>query len=102
MRAVYLYTRTSSIFRRHCSDFTALSSTDFVAFALAAGDRSQVRDLLRKQGIELKVKIVLKSTDVALRDVDGSDAEREIFRYKLFALRIWGGCSFVFFYAQST
>ena len=97
MYAVYCYVNHNQTFHKNLVAYDTLTSTDFVAAALAAGDCNTVRDLLRKKGVELKVKTVLKSMDVALRDVEGSEAERGAFRYKFVALRIWNGCSFVFF-----
>ncbi len=32
-----------------------------------------------------------------LRDVDGSEAARDTLRYQFVALRIWSGCSLLFF-----
>ena len=34
---------------------------------------------------------------VATRSVEGTESERDIFRFKFVALRIWNGCSLVFF-----
>ena len=34
--------------------------------------------------------------DIALRGVEGSETERQMFRFKFSVLRIWGGCSLLF------
>ena len=71
--------------------------TDFVASALAAGDAPSIRAALRKRNVEPKVRSILRSMDVALRGVEGSESERDIFRFKFIGLHIWSGCSLLFF-----
>ena len=68
-----------------------------MASALAAGECDSIRAALRKHKILDKVKDVLHCLDFALRGVEGSESERELFRQKFQAMRIWNGCSFVFF-----
>jgi hypothetical protein len=70
---------------------------DFVRSALAAGDCESIRQALRKKNIDTTVKSILKSMDVALRGVEGSESERDIFRFKFIALHLWSGCSLLFF-----
>ena len=97
MWAIHRYCDTSSYFKKHVADIAILSPQDFLSSPLAAGDASSIRAALRKNKILDKVKGVLRSIDFALRGVEGSDSERELFRLKFGALRIWNGCSFVFF-----
>jgi hypothetical protein len=75
----------------------SLTAADMIAAASASGDCNSVCIFMRKEGVEIKVKTILKRMDIALRDVEGSEAERAGFRHKFSALRIWNGCSFVFF-----
>jgi len=65
--------------------------------ALAAGECSSIRAALRKAGIDTRVKTSLKSMDIALHSVEGSESEHRLLRYKFTALRIWNGCSLLFF-----
>lgn len=97
MWAVHRYIMVNTTFYRNLIHYDALTAIDFVAAALASGDCNTVRELMRKKGVELKVRSVLQSMDIALRDVEGSDAERDTFRYKFLGMRVWNGCSFVFF-----
>ena len=39
---------------------------------------------------------VLQSMDVALRGVEGSESERDVFRFKFVALHLWSGSSLLF------
>jgi hypothetical protein len=96
MRAVFRYVQTNATFQSQLVHFDSLTAVDFVKAALASGDCTSVRDYMRKRSVDIKVKAVLKSMDVALRDVEGSEAERDGFRYKFFAMRVWGGCSVLF------
>ena len=59
---------------------------DFVRAALAAGDCESIRSALRKKNIDTTVKDILKSMDVALRGVEGSESERDVFRFKFISL----------------
>jgi len=97
MRAVYGYVVGNETFRRNAIHFDTLTATDFVTAALASGDCASVRDYMRKKNLDVKVKTVLKSMDIALRDVEGSEAERDSFRHKFFGMRVWNGCSVLFF-----
>jgi len=97
MWAVHHYVMVNTTFHRNLLHYDSLTATDFVAAVLASGDSTTVRDLMRKKGVELKVRSVLQSMDIALRDVEGSDAELDTFRYKFLGMRVWNGCSFVFF-----
>ena len=65
MFAVAHYVKTNAAFQRNLIHYTTLTSTDFVAVALASGDCNSVRDLMRKKGIDIKVKTVLRSMDIA-------------------------------------
>ena len=53
-----------------------VTSQDLVAPALASGECNSVRQLLRKQNLDDKVKTVLRRMEIVQRRVDGSDAER--------------------------
>ena len=74
----------------------AIEPGDFVRSALAAGDCENIRQALRKKNVNTVVKDILKSMDVALRGVEGSESERDIFRFKFIALHLWSGCSLLF------
>ena len=97
MWAVKAYVSSSPVFKRSFSEICLLKPDDFLASALAAGECDSIRAALRKNKILDKVKQVLQSLDFALRGVEGSESERAVFRMKFQALRIWNGCSFVFF-----
>ena len=69
---------------------------DFVRSALAAGDCESIRQALRKKNVDTNVKDILKNMEIALRGVEGSDSERDIFRFKFISLHLWSGCSLLF------
>ena len=97
MLAVHSYVQHSREFSSIGRDLQTLSPADFVVSALAAGECASIRAALRKKNIDVKVKNVLRSMQVATRSVEGTESERDIFRFKFVALRIWNGCSLVFF-----
>ena len=65
---------------------------DFVRSALAAGDCESIRQALRKKNVDTRVAEILKNMEIALRGVEGSDSERDIFRFKIIAVHLWSGC----------
>ena len=64
---------------------------------MAAGDCESIRSALRKKDVDTKVKTLLKSMHVAVRDVRGSESEKDVFRHKFKAMHMWNGCSLFFF-----
>lgn len=70
---------------------------DFVRSALAAGDCDSIRQALRKKNVSTNVKDILRSMDIAMRGVEGSESERDIFRFKFISLHLWSGCSLLIF-----
>ena len=87
----------SQNFQRDVAEIHGIDSLDVVKAALAAGECYSIRDALRKKNIDTKVKTVLRHMKLALRDVEGSEGEREVLWMKMLALRIWNGCSILFF-----
>ena len=97
MCEVASYVRTSKEFRALTPDLLELSPHDMVVAALAAGEATSIRRALQKRSVDVRVKRVLRSMEVALRRVEGSEAERDVLRFKFGALRLWTGCSLLFF-----
>ena len=82
------------------ADIDALRETtvqDLVSHALSSGDCDSVRQLLRRENLEVKVKKTFQTMQMAQRKVRGSEAQRESVHFRFRALRIWGGCSSLFF-----
>ena len=84
-------------FRRDVNAIDTLEARDLLHVALAAGECRSIREALRKKNVDTKVKSVLRTMKLALRNVPGSEGEREYLWMKLCGLRIWNGCSMVFF-----
>ena len=76
------------------SETTAM---DLMSAALASGDVNDVRAALRKKGLDLKLRTSLLRLRTMMRDVRGSEAERDDIIPKFIAMRIWNGCSSLFF-----
>ena len=97
MRAVQL---TMKMHLFSSADSVALQQTtanDLVAHALASGDCDSVKQLLRKSNLDAKVRKTFHYMQLAQRKVRGSEAQRDSIHYKFRALRIWQGCSSLFF-----
>ena len=52
---------------------------------------------MRSKGLDSRVKNMLKQMHIATREVEGTPAERSTFRFRFLALRLWSGCSALFF-----
>ena len=93
MWEVASYVRNNKEFRGLATDLLDLSPHDMVMAALAAGEASSVRAALRKKKVDVRLKRVLRSMEIAQRNVEGSEAERDVLRFQFGALRLWTGCS---------
>ena len=98
MWGVYCHvTPPNGSFQRDFNAIDTLEARDLLNVALAAGECRSIRKALRKKNVDTKVKTVLRNMKLALRNVPGSEGEREYLWMKLCGLRIWNGCSIVFF-----
>lgn len=77
--------------------FESLPAAALVRVALESGDVDTVREALRKKVSGPKVETVLKRMQLVQRNVHGSKSEKDILMRKFFAMRIWNGCSSLFF-----
>ena len=68
-----------------------------MAEALNSGECDTLRDVLKKKGLSVKLETMVHSMMTVLRNVRGSEAEKQSVRYKFSALRIWNGLSSLFF-----
>ena len=78
-------------------DLNTLTPHDMVAAALQTTQSQSLASILKNKGVDPKVKRVFRSMDIAMRSVDGSDSQLTAYRYKFAALRLWNGCSLLFF-----
>ena len=97
MLQVCNYCRSNSMFLKVVPDLLELSPKDMVMAAVASGEASSIRAALRSKNIDTRVKKVLRTMHLAQSKVEGSEAEREVLRFKMGALRLWTGCSTLFF-----
>ena len=75
----------------------ALQAEQLVANALASGEVNSVRAALRKKNVELPVRKALQQIQLSQRRVRGSEAEKDDLLPMFGALRLWSGCSSLFF-----
>ena len=74
-----------------------LGAEELVSVAMASGDVNSIREALRKKNLGTKVEHVLKRMQLIQRNVRGSESERDMIMPKFFAMRLWNGCSSLFF-----
>ena len=74
-----------------------LTASSLISAAAASKDADSIRDLLRQHGLDNTVQTAARHMHLVLRRVRGSAEERDGFITKFRALRIWSGCSSLFF-----
>jgi hypothetical protein len=84
------------------AEMERLSGAGLVANALASGDVQSVREALRKKNLEKPIETAFRKMQIIQRNVRGSEGEKDNLMPKFFALRLWSGCSSLFFHTQST
>jgi len=82
---------------RHNENIASLTATNLVAHALASGEVDSVRQLLRQKGLEKPLETAFQKMQIIQRSVRGSEAEKDNLLPRFFALRLWSGCSSLFF-----
>ena len=83
------------------AELEKLTGPSLVANALASGDVQSVREELRKKDLEKPIETAFRKMQIIQRNVRGSEGEKDNLMPKFFALRLWSGCSSLFFYSQS-
>ncbi len=78
-------------------DLAQLTAAGLVANALASGDVSSVRAVLRKKKLEKPIGTAFRRMQIIQRNVRGSEAEKDNLMPKFWALRLWSGCASLFF-----
>ena len=89
--------KESTFSARECEALQTLSAADLVANAMASGDVDSVKGVLRKKGLDFKIELAFQKMQIAQRNVRGSEAEKDSLMSKFFGLRVWSGCSSLFF-----
>ena len=89
-------------YMRHVSEsdseaLRALTAQQLVSTALASGEVNSVRELLRKKNMDVPVRAALTRIQVSQRKVRGSEAEKDDILPMFMAMRLWSGCSSLFF-----
>ena len=79
------------------SDMEGLTANGLIASALASGEVNSVREALRRKNLEKPVQAALQRMQIIQRKVRGSEAEKDNLVPKFFAIRLWSGCSSLFF-----
>ncbi len=95
MRAVQI--EASKLFSRDVDLLSKVSAIDIVSAAVASGDCETLRGILRKDGLDDALKRAFRHMQAAQRTVRGSEASKTSLQNKFTAVRLWSGCSSLFF-----
>jgi len=97
VRAVELSVASSRFSAADLAEMQTLSAAGLVACAMSSGEVTSVRELLRKKTLNTNIEITFRKMQIIQRKVRGSEAEKEQLLPKFTALRLWSGCSSLFF-----
>ncbi len=82
---------------RYVELLSTISAIDIVSAAVASGDCETLRGILRKDGLDDALKSTFRHMQAAQRTVRGSEASKTSLQNKFTAVRLWSGCSSIFF-----
>ena len=98
MRSVYLATqREDFLSPEDAKTVSEVTSLDFVSEVLASGDCNSVHEVLRRKNLDVKLRRSMETLQLCQRRVRGSDSEKGNMVFRFTALRIFNGCSSLFF-----
>ena len=95
--AVEATMRSAAFSVQQKEDMEKLSATNLVANLLASGEVSSIRSALRKKGLDKPIETAFRKMQIIQRNVRGSEAEKDNLLPKFSAMRLWSGCSSLFF-----
>jgi hypothetical protein len=95
MRAVQV--EACKLSARDAAMLSKVTATDLVNAALVTGDCQTIRALLKKDGLDDALKSTFRHLQTAQRNVRGSEASKTSLQHKFTAVRLWSGCSSIFF-----
>ena len=78
-----------------------VTATNLVTHALSSGDVNRVRDLLKRKNLDGPLRNTFQHMQLIQRGVRGSEAEKDNILPKFTALRLWSGCSSLFYIESS-
>ena len=79
------------------AEIQKVTASGLVAHALSSGDVNSVRSLLKQKNLHGPLKQTFQRMQIIQRSVRGSEAEKDSIMPKFFGLRLWSGCSSLFF-----
>ena len=97
MQAVEAYCRNLLFSAAKAADLEKVSAAGLVAHALASGDVESIRAALRRKNLDKPIERALRGMQIQQRSVRGSEGERDGILHRFQALRLWSGCSSLFF-----
>jgi hypothetical protein len=95
MRAVQI--EASKLNSREVELLSKVSADDILSAAMASGDCDTLRAILRRDGLGDALKSTFRHMQAAQRTVRGSEASKTSLQNKFTAVRLWSGCSSLFF-----
>ena len=95
MRAVQI--EASKMSNIDADKLAMVTARDIVACAQGSGECETLRAILKRVGLDEKLNATFRHAQAAMRNVRGSEASKGGLRLNFTAMRIWNGCSSLFF-----
>ena len=95
--AVEALYKSSRLSAQNQIDLQKVTAASLVSHALSSGDVNSVKDLLKRKNLDAPLRNTFRQMQILQRKVRGSEAEKDDILPKFMALRLWSGCSSLFF-----
>jgi hypothetical protein len=95
MRAVQI--EATKLTAREVDALSKVSADDILNAAVASGDCATLRAILKRDGLADALKSTFRHMQASQRTVRGSEASKTSLQNKFTAVRLWSGCSSIFF-----
>ena len=82
---------------QEAEQLSQVTAQDLMSCAVASGECETLRAILKKKGLDEKLFATLRRMQAAQRNVRGSEASKANIRNLFTAMRVWTGCSSLFF-----
>ena len=78
-------------------ELKGVTSASLAAAASSSGEVESVRKILQKKNLEQPLKTAFRKMQIIQRNVRGSESQKDNMMPRFFGLRLWSGCSSLFF-----
>ena len=97
INAVEMAVRSVAFTPAVAEDIQQITATGIISRALHTGEVNSVREILKQKNLDQPLQTAFRQLQIVQQQVRGSEAEKDTLIPKFCALRLWSGCSSLFF-----